>query len=119
MHPIGEVMMPTLLVFALSFLSVMPPQAPQPPQRRQYWSGMLVNADCMAEHPKGACLVGKKTTNFGVRTADAKFFRLDPKGNSMAPALISKAQNQTREMCVGVFGGLQENIVQVEVLQIP
>jgi hypothetical protein len=111
--------MPTLLVFALSFLNLMPPQAPQPPQRRQYWSGSLVNADCMAEDPKGACLVGKKTTNFGVRTADAKFFKLDPKGNSMAPALIAKAQNQTREMSVGVFGRLHESTVEVEVLQIP
>jgi hypothetical protein len=64
---------------------------------------MLVNADCLAEHPNRACLVGKKTTNFGVRTADAKFFRLDPKGNSMAPALISKAQNQTGEMCRRCF----------------
>lgn len=111
--------MPTLLVFALSFLGMMPPQAPQPPNRRQYVSGALLNADCLAEHPTRACLVGKNTKSFGVRTADAKFFKLDAQGNSMAPALLSKAQNQTREISVGVFGRLQDNVVQVEVLQIP
>ncbi len=111
--------MPTLLVFALSFVGLVPPQAPQPPQRRQYWSGSLLNADCLAEHPRRACLIGKDTKNFGIRTADAKFFKLDPKGNSMAPELIAKAQNQTREVSVGVFGSLQGDVVQVEVLQIP
>ena len=111
--------MPTLLVFALSLLGFLPPQAPQPPQKRQYLSGMLVNADCLAEHPKSPCLVGKNTKNFGVRTADARYFKLDPKGHSMAPALISKAQNQTRAMSVGVFGRLHDDTVDVEVLQIP
>ena len=95
--------MPTLLVFAISFLGLTPPQAPQPPQRRQYFSGLLLNADCLAEHPKRACLVGKDTKNFGLRTADAKFVKLDAKGNSIAPTLISKAQPVTGSQPIGLY----------------
>lgn len=111
--------MPTLIVFAISLLVSNYPQAPQPPHRRQYWSGSLIDADCRAEHPTRRCLIGKNTKNFGVLTSDAKFFKFDPTGNNTAPALLQKAQNRTREVPVGVFGRAQEGIIQVDLLQIP